>query len=417
MNIKIIFGFLLIVIITVLNILFIPQFELPDGTHHLVKIILIEDNRLYLDSISKILRNLYFVLYQPFHQISLNFPVNDICETMRLEKLMHCSEGTIYNDNFVHNRNSFSVFGLDINIYKYFNLSIAQHQISLIFFNSFFYLILIASYSKTLVKKNFPFLIIIYLLFPSTITYSSYISPNILSILINIIFFHLVISRKFYFYFFLSLLLVFIDYQNITHLIISSATVAYLYLSKFKKLNIIEILVLLLFSLILVFIFEDIILDLIINTTQVGATDISYLTEERNINNSIKSFISFILSLYYIGGSMQYLASIFEYLLFIIGGLFFLIKNTQLIKLSNIDLNDNSHLIFFFFILSLYSFFLISFLFPTISQGRYYLFILLPVFYFYLNKIKIFNFIRFEIIIIILFIINFFHSFKIYLSI
>lgn len=417
MNNKIFFGFIFIVIISTLNILFIPQFELPDGTHHLVKVILIEENRLVIDSLTKILRNIYFILYQPFHEISLFFPVNDICATMRLDNLMHCSEGTIYNEEFVHNNNSFSIFGLDINIYRYFNLSLSQHQISLLIFNFFLYFVLIFTYSKTFIKNNFPILIIIYLLFPSTITYNSYISPNILSILFNIVFFYCVISRKFYLYFFLSILFVYIDYQNITHLIMSSGILTYLYISKYLKLNIIQIIIILISFLIIAFLLEDFIFDIIVNFTTVGYSDISYLNEERSIFNFIKSFISFFLSLYYIGGSMQYLASFFEYLVFLICALFFLIAKLKRIKLSKINLNEDSHLTFYFFILSLFSYFLISYLFPTISQGRYYMFILLPVFYFYLNEFKIFEFIRYETMIIILFTINLSHLFKIYLSI
>ena len=110
---------------------------------------------------------------------------------MRAEKLLNCSEGTIYNHDFKFNKNNFSIFGLDINIYKYFNLSLAQHQITLILFNLCFYLILILFFSKKLLKKRFSLVIILYLIFPSTLHYASYISPNFLSILFNIIFFTL----------------------------------------------------------------------------------------------------------------------------------------------------------------------------------------------------------------------------------
>ena len=180
MNRNIFIGILGLTFSSIFCILLIPQFEFPDGTHHLVKVILVEENRMNLENISSILRNLYFIIIQPFHEISLFFEINDICRNMRAEKLLHCSEGTIYNHDFKYNKNNFSIFGLDINIYKYFNLSLAQHQITLILFNLCFYLILILFFSKKLLKKIFSLVIILYLIFPSTLHYASYISPNFL---------------------------------------------------------------------------------------------------------------------------------------------------------------------------------------------------------------------------------------------
>ena len=74
---------------------------------------------------------------------------------------------------------------------------------------------------QKIIKKRFSLVIILYLIFPSTLHYASYISPNFLSILFNIIFFYFVIIRRFYIYFFLSLVITFIDYQNISHIFIS----------------------------------------------------------------------------------------------------------------------------------------------------------------------------------------------------
>ena len=50
--------------------------------------------------------------------------------------------------------------------------------------------------------------------------------------------------------------------------------------------------------------------------TSIGMSDLTYLDETYSLTNQIKSYISFGLSLYYIGGSMQYLAHFFEYLIF-----------------------------------------------------------------------------------------------------
>ena len=58
MNRVIIFGFICLALSSVLTILFIPQFEFPDGTHHYVKIILNEEQRINLHGIDNILRNL-----------------------------------------------------------------------------------------------------------------------------------------------------------------------------------------------------------------------------------------------------------------------------------------------------------------------------------------------------------------------
>lgn len=416
MNKNIFFGFFFLIISSIFTILFVPQFEFPDGTHHLVKIILVEENRISLDNIFSILRNLYFIIIQPFHEISLSFGINDICETMRNEKIMHCNDGTMYNDEFAYNRNSFSIFGIDINIYKYFNLSLAQHQITLILFNFFIYLICIISFSKTLIEKNFPLIIIIYLIFPSTLSYSSYISPNFLCIILNIVFFYLVVIRKFYLYLFLSILFTLVDYQNISHILISFCLVSYNLISKYLKLNILYLIFILLSSLLIVILLKDNIHDIIISYTSVGKSDLIYLDEKISLFNLIKSYLSFGLSLYYIGGSMQYLAHLFEYLIFLTAVLYFAFNKLLNIKLNKLDLENDKHLILSFFILSLFSLFILSLLFPTISQGRYYLFILLPVIYFYINDFKLLNILSYQKIILIFFTLNFIHSLKIYIS-
>ena len=113
---------------------------------------------------------------------------------------------------------------------------------------------------------------------------------------------------------------------------------------------------------------------------------------------------------------MQYLAHVFEYLIFLVAILYFAFNKFSNIKLNKIDLGNDNHLTLSFFILSLFSLFTLSFLFPTISQGRYYLFILLPVIYFYINDFKVLNFISYQKIILIFFSLNFIHSFKIYMS-
>lgn len=416
MNKNIFFGFFFLIISSILTILFVPQFEFPDGTHHLVKIILVEENQIYPKSIISILRNLYFIIIQPFHEISLLFGINDICETMRKENLMHCNFGTMYNEEFAYNRNSFSNFGIDINIYKYFNLSLAQHQITLILFNFFIYIICIISFSKSLIEKNFPIIVIIYLIFPSTLSYSSYISPNFLCIILNIIFFYFAITRKLYLYLFLSIFFTLVDYQNIAHIFISFCLVFYNLISKYFKLNILYLIFILLSSLLIVILLKDIIFNVIISYTSVGTSDLIYLDENITIFNLIKSYLSFGLSLYYIGGSMQYLAHVFEYLIFLVAILYFAFNKFSNIKLNKIDLGNDNHLTLSFFILSLFSLFTLSFLFPTISQGRYYLFILLPVIYFYINDFKVLNFISYQKIILIFFSLNFIHSFKIYMS-
>lgn len=416
MNRNILIGSIGLIFSSILTILLIPQFEFPDGTHHLVKVILVEEQRLNFESILSSMRNLYFIIIQPFHEISLFFDINDICRNMRVEKLMHCNEGTIYNHDFKYNKNNFSIFGLDINIYKYFNLSLSQNQIALILFNNSFYIILILFFSKKLLNINFPLILILYLIFPSVFHYSSYISPNFLSILFNIIFFYFLLKRMFFVYFFLSFLITLIDYQNISHFFISFSFLTYHFISKYFQLNIIQVIILLLVSLLGIILFKNQIFEIILILTPIGQSDLTYLNETYSLANQIKTLISFGLSLYYIGGSMQYLAHFFEYLVFLILLIFYIFNRLTNIKFTKIDLNNDSHLIFIFFIISCFSFVIISFLFPTISQGRYYLFILLPIIYFYLNETLLLKFIKYKYIIFIFLNINFIHSLKIYLT-
>lgn len=416
MNRNIFIGFLGLIFSCIFTILLIPQFEFPDGTHHLVKVILVEEQRLNLNNISRILKNLYFIIIQPFHEISLFFDINDICQNMRVEKSTNCNHGTIYNQDFIYNKSNFSIFGLDINIYKYFNLSLSQNQIALLLFNISLYFILILFFSKKLLNINFPLILILYLIFPSTLHYSSYISPNFFSFLFNIIFFYFLFIRRFFIYFFLSIAVSYIDYQNISHFYISFSLLTYHFISKYFHLNIIQFIILLFVSLLGVLLFKNQIFQIILMLTPMSQSDLSYVNETFSLTNQIKSLISFGLSLYYIGGSMQYLANFFEYLVFFALVIFYIFNRFANIKLDKIDLNNDSHLTFIFFIISCFSFLIISFLFPNISQGRYYLYLLLPIIYFYLNDTVMLKFIEYKYIIFIFLNINLIHSLKIYLT-
>ena len=51
MNRNILIGSIGLIFSSILTILLIPQFEFPDGTHHLVKVILVEEQRLNFESI------------------------------------------------------------------------------------------------------------------------------------------------------------------------------------------------------------------------------------------------------------------------------------------------------------------------------------------------------------------------------
>ena len=416
MNRNILIGSIGIIFSSILTVLLVPQFEFPDGTHHLVKVILVEEQRLNFKNILSTFRNLYFIIIQPFHEISLFFDINDICQNMRIEKLTYCNEGIIYNHDFKYNKNNFSIFGLDINIYKYFNLSLSQHQIALILFNNSFYIILILFFSKKLLNINFSLILILYLIFPSVLHYSSYISPNFLSILFNIIFFYFLLKRRFFIYFFLCFIATLIDYQNISHFIISFSFLTYHLISKYFQLNIIQVIIILLLYLTGVILLKNQIYEIILNLTPLGQSDLTYLDEPFSLTNQIKSLISFGLSLYYVGGSMQYLAHFFEYLIFLILLIFYVFNKLKNIKFEKIDFNNDFHLMFIFFIISCFSFVIISFLFPTISQGRYYLFILLPIIFFYLNETVMLKFLKYEYLILIFLNINIIHSLKIYLT-
>ena len=111
---------------------------------------------------------------------------------------------------------------------------------------------------------------------------------------------------------------------------------------------------------------------------------------------------------------MQYLAHFFEYLIFLVLLIFYISNRLSYIKLAKIDLRNDSHLVFMFFIVSCFSFVIISHLFPTISQGRYYLFLLLPIIILFEQTVML-KLIKYKYIILTLSI-NFIHSLKIYLS-
>ncbi len=417
MNKYLYYYFLLLILSSLINILLVPQFELPDGTHHLVKVILIEQNKIYFNSIFTYFKEIYFLIYQPFHQISLSLPINDICENMRLNNLSNCGYGTDYNIDFKNNANKFSKFGLDLNIYEYYTNFISKHQISLILFNSFFYFLIFVFFKNQLLEKEYIKVVFIFLLFPSVITITSYVSPNFLSTILNIFIFYFFLIRKYYLIFFLTLISLLIDYQNVTHLF---TIIMFLFLYKFNqsfKLNLLFIFIFFIFLFLIIFQMKPFVYLIISNLTNYSSSDLSYLNENLNFLNLFKSITSFYLSLYYIGGSMQYLASIIEYFIFIILFGYYFFYNLIRIGLNKIDFYSNKNTIFIYFIISNLSFLFISHLFPTISQGRYYLVTLLPVIYFYVNNFISNKNYLFEFIILILFVLNLSHALKIFFNI
>ena len=417
MNKNIYFSFVLLLLSSLITIFFVPQFELPDGTHHLVKVILVENGKLELNSIFDYINEIYFILYQPFHHLSLILPLNDICDYMRSAYKTNCNFQTSFNNEFRFNNNSFSKFGLDLLIYDYFVYGIFKHKISLFIFNSFIYTLLFIVFKNRLVEKKFIEVLILFLIFPSVISISSYVSPNFLSVIFNIFIFYLFLSKKYYVAFFLSLLFTIIDNQNIVHLCSLGFFLFFFNLNKFSKINFFSFLLLLTFFYTLLIFLKPYIYYFITITSSYSMSDLNYLSEEINLINIFKIITSFYLSLYYIGGSMQFLASLIEYYLFFLFFAYYLFKNLIKVKLSNFDFESENYSIFIYFILINLSVLFVVTMFPTISQGRYYFILLLPIFYYFIKKINLNRYYLYEIIIFFIFVINFFHSYKIFLKV
>ena len=336
---------------------------------------------------------------------------------MRSAYKTNCNFQTSFNNEFRFNNNSFSKFGLDLLIYDYFVYGIFKHKISLFIFNSFIYTLLFIVFKNRLVEKKFIEVLILFLIFPSVISISSYVSPNFLSVIFNIFIFYLFLSKKYYVAFFLSLLFTIIDNQNIVHLCSLGFFLFFFNLNKFSKINFFSFLILITFFYTLLIFLKPYIYYFITITSSYSMSDLNYLSEEINLINIFKIITSFYLSLYYIGGSMQFLASLIEYYLFFLFFAYYLFKNLIKVKLSNFDFESENYSIFIYFILINLSVLFVVTMFPTISQGRYYFILLLPIFYYFIKKINLNRYYLYEIIIFFIFVINFFHSYKIFLKV
>ena len=116
-----------------------------------------------------------------------------------------------------------------------------------------------------------------------------------------------------------------------------------------------------------------------------------------------KSIIIFGTSLYYIGGSMSHPAYLLEYLLFAILSMFFVFYNIFFKQKFVNSIFSNLNILYF--VLGSFAFVFLLIIFSNFNQGRYGLFLILPILYFSLSFFKKFKYL-FNYVFLTLFIFN-----------
>lgn len=399
-----IFIFIIINFQFLINIIFINQFNLPDGYLH-ERLFTVYTSFNLPTSLSEYLINfdLYNIstiknfIVQLFPSLEQNCYIADWkSDTTVIDS---CHQRYDLSDQFQ------GKFGLDTQLFDYssiikFTINELSLFIYLIITTGILFIIFIIFPHKNVVPT-----IIIFLSFPSIINALSYISPGILSILLQCIFFYFFLRKMFLEYFILALFLVILDKQNLTNLFFITFFFFIYFLS---FLNLFEVK----YKSIIYLCFSLIIFTIILNYTGILPSlikviapnlygDYTYLNIGES--NIFRSIVITYLSLYYVGGSMTHLAHIFEYLVFLFLILFFLYKNIFSKKVG--ILSDKMNLNFLYFIIGNFIFIEFLIVFSNINQGRYYSFILLPIIYYFVNIIKLKK-INFLIIIFGFFVLN-----------
>ena len=381
----ILFCFILINFQYFFSILFINQFNLPDGMLHLM---------LFDKQISSYHPQNLYIYFKNFDLYNIFFLKNFIASifpSLDDQCFINWSHHDYITDS-CHNKYFISkdwhgFFGFDIQLYNYsIFVQLGLNEISL-----FIYLLFLNLFIFTLIckykDKKFVFCVIVYLYFPSVINNISYISPNIFSSYLQIFLFYLFINKKYLIYFLLSFFIVFLDKSILPNLMIILVFYFYLFLANLKyEINtyVYLMIYLCLIFLILIFIKHSLFIG---NLLQYISPQLSqnYAYLSIGDQNFFKSIIIIYLSLYYIGGSMSHLAFLLEHIIFFIMSLFifltifkYIIKN----KLYNFEIN------LLYFLIGNFVVFYMLILFPNLNQGRYYFFILLAFIYFYNHYLK-----------------------------
>ena len=176
--------------------------------------------------------------------------------------------------------------------------------------------------------------------------------------------------------------------QNITNFAIIVITFVILFLNKFLKINIKYYNLCILFMFVIIFLGFLKYYNYIFFLSQFISTTMyqNYTYLNSGDNNFFRSLIVFGLSLYYIGGSMSHFAFFLEYLFFVSFVIFFLFYNIFIKKFffKSIFLNPS----FLYFLIGAFVFLALLIIFSNFNQGRYGLFLLPPIIYFYFNFFK-----------------------------
>lgn len=380
--------FILINFQIVSSILFINQFNLPDGVVHQLS---------FETSYSNILPNSLNNYLSNFDLYNISIIKNIILQifpSIKNECLIHwdnvmnlsdtCRNLFYYNPNFS--------FGSSEHLYNYSNnfifndLKIA-HIIYIIILNSLFYLFIILKF-----EDNLKYTALIFLIFPSIINNISYVSPNISSSYFQIILFFLFLNKYFISYFILSILLFNSDLQNISNIFIICSLFMILFFNLLLnfKINFFQVLIIYISILCLLSILKDqgVIFYLVQQLSSIINKPFYDTYAYLNIgdNNSIlRSLIIFSLSLYYVGGSMSHIAYLPEYIIFLIVFLLFVVDFFK----NNVLFNSIfTNLSLLYFLSGIFTFLSLLIIFSNFDQGRYGFYLIPPLIYFIFSNYK-----------------------------
>tara|TARA_E500000178_G_scaffold345880_1_gene396567 strand:+ start:424 stop:1671 length:1248 start_codon:yes stop_codon:yes gene_type:complete len=382
------FLFILINFLIISSIIFINQFNFPDGLLHQLTF----DNKFSYRvplSIGDYISN--FDMYNI--SIIKNFIIQ-LFPNIKNECLMYWDNTTQLLDSCKnqYNYNKEFSFGASNHLYHYSNSLIINdikiaHIIYIFILNTIFYLIIL-SFNDIYMRYS----ALIFLIFPSVINNISYVSPNISSVYFQIILFYLFLNRYFFLYLIFTPILFNIDFQNITNFFIICFSLFLLTVNIVCKINLkyYQILIFILITLIFLIYLKN--SGMILKIAELISLNMYQTYTYLNIgeSNIFKSLIIFGTSLYYIGGSMSHLAHLLEYLFFVILIIFFIFYNIFFnLKFAN---SIFSNLNILYFVLGSFAFISLSITFSNFNQGRYGLFLIFPVLYFYFSFFKNFKY-------------------------
>ncbi len=379
--------FFLIIVDCFFNIFLINQYNLPDGVHHF---------RRYDLVITKTLPQDFLIYLKDFDMYNISFissVLTQLFPNFNSECLIDWSNEMYLADScqykyFLGLDFSYKGFGYDTQLHDYSKIYFSPHNIALLIYLSFILLFIFIILNKIIQKKEIFYLSIFFLYFPSVSSNFGYISPNIISSYGQLFLFLFFINKKYISYFLISIILTFMDFQNISNVIIISLFSLFFVIEKsiFIRINFLylSILSIIIISILAFIKFSGLLDYLFLLFFPEIRQDYAYL----NIgdHNTIKSLGVLFISLYYVGGSMTHPAFLLEYLVFFLISIYFFylsfLQNSNF--LNNIFLNPQRT----YFAIGIFTVLIILLLFPNISQGRYHFYILLPILLFYAEKIK-----------------------------